>query len=72
MDFRFHDLRHYYASNLEFMNLPLDTIRKRLGSNSLKMTSVYAQGERFRNRLQDQAVIAINAHSQFSAPTEGP
>jgi integrase len=69
-DFRFHDLRHHYASTLEFMNLPLDTIRKRLGHSSLKMTSIYAHGERFRDRLQDQAVIAINAHSQFSAPSE--
>jgi len=67
-DFRFHDLRHHYASTLEFMNLPLDIIRKRLGHSSLKMTSGYAHGERFRDRHQDQAVIAINAHSQFSTP----
>jgi integrase len=70
VDFRFHDLRHHYASTLEFMNLPLDTIRKRLGHSSLKMTSVYAHGDRFRDRLQDQAVIAMNAHSHFSAPPE--
>ncbi len=65
-DFRFHDLRHHYASTLEFMNLPLDVIRKRLGHSSLKMTSGYAHGERFRDRLQDQAVIAINTHSGFA------
>ena len=70
VDFRFHDLRHHYASTLEFMNLPLDTIRKRLGHSSLKMTSIYAHGDRFRDRLQDQAVIAMNAHSHFSAPPE--
>jgi integrase len=65
-DFRFHDLRHHYASTLEFMNLPLDIIRKRLGHSSLKMTSGYAHGDRFRDRLQDQAVIAINTHSGFA------
>jgi len=66
-DFRFHDLRHHYASTLEFMNLPLDIIRKRLGHSSLKMTLGYTHGERFRDRLQDQAVIAINSHSNFDA-----
>ena len=65
-DFQFHDLRHHYASTLEFMSLPLDIIRKRLGHSSLNMTSGYAHGERFRDRLQDQAVIAINAHSGFA------
>ncbi len=55
-DFRFHDLRHHYASTLEFMNLPLDVIQKRLGHSSLTMTSGYAHGERFRGRLQDQVV----------------
>ena len=68
-DFRFHDLRHHYASTLEFMNLPLDTIRKRLGHSSLHMTFGYAHGEKFRDRLQDQAVMAINAHSNFNHST---
>ena len=38
LDFRFHDLRHHYASTLEFMNLPLDSIRKRLGHSSVNVT----------------------------------
>jgi len=64
-DFRFHHLRHHYASMLEFMNLPLDTIRKRLGHSSINVTTGYAHGEKFRDRLEDQAVIAINSHSKF-------
>ena len=69
VDFRFHDLRHHYASTLEFMNLPLDTIRKRLGHSSINITTGYTHGEQFRDRLEDQVVIAINAHSKFQQPS---
>lgn len=40
-DFRFHDLRHYFASKLMRKNVPQMVIRDLLGHSSMELTSIY-------------------------------
>lgn len=65
--FRFHDLRHTFASRLAMRNISLDVIGRLLGHKSLEMAQRYSH---FRQRHLNEVVALLGADFQNTSNNE--
>jgi len=72
-DFRFHDLRHTFASRLVQKGIPLYEVMHLTGHKSLEMVQRYSH---LAPDYQERAIAALNsygtelAHGQISEPVQ--
>ncbi len=64
-DFRFHDLRHTFASRLVQLGIPLFNVSKMLGHKDPKMVERYAH---LAPDYQDDAIAALEASQKYGTP----